>query len=60
VAETIFEYSAEQQIEIDDMQFGFVNNMGTTGAIFIVRNMQENFRVKEKSPTLALLIRKSF
>jgi len=31
-----------------DMQFGFVNGKGTTDAIFMARQMQENLRVKGK------------
>ena len=42
VVERIFEYRIRQQIEIDDMQFG----KGTTDAIIIAGQMQENFRVK--------------
>jgi len=34
--------------EIDDMQFGFTKGKGTTDAIFMARQMQENFRVKGK------------
>ena len=30
------------------MQFGFMKGKGTTDVIFIVRPMQENFRVKGK------------
>jgi len=30
------------------MQFGFMKGKGTTGAIFIVRWMQEKFRAKRK------------
>jgi len=44
----IFEYRIRQQIEIDDMQFGFMKGKGTTDAIFMARYMQENFRVKGK------------
>ena len=33
---------------IDDMQFGFMKGKGTTDAIFMARQMQENFRVKVK------------
>jgi len=37
-----------QQIEVDDMQLGFMKDKGTTDAFFTVRQMQENFRVKGK------------
>ena len=43
-----FEYKIRQQIEIDDMQYGFMKGKGTTDAIFMARQMQENFRVKGK------------
>ena len=48
VLEKIFEHRILQQIEIDDMQFGFMKGKGTTDAIFMARRMQENFRVKGK------------
>jgi len=48
VVERIFEHRIQQQIDIDDMQFGLVKGKGTTDAIFIVRQMQEKFRAKEK------------
>ena len=48
VVERIFEYRIRQQIENDDMQFGFMKGKGTTDAIFMARQMQENFRVKGK------------
>jgi len=48
VVERIFEHRIWQQIEIDDMQFGFMKGKGTTYAIFMARQMQENFRVKGK------------
>jgi len=38
----IFEHRIWQQIDIDDMQFGFMKGKGTTDAIFIVRKMQEH------------------
>jgi len=60
VVERIFEHRIRQQIEVDDMQFVFMKGKGTTDAIFTVRQMQENFRVKERSCTLALWIWKSF
>jgi len=48
VVERIFEHRIRQQIEVDVRQFGFMKGKGTTGAIFTVRQMQENFRVKGK------------
>jgi len=48
VVERIFEHRIRQQIDIDDMQFGFVKGKGTTDTIFIVRQMQEKFWAKEK------------
>jgi len=48
VVERIFEHKIWQQIDIDDMQLAFMKGTGTTDAIFIVREMQENFRVKGK------------
>jgi len=48
VVERIFEHRIRQQIKADDMQFGFMKGKGTTDAIFTVRQMQENFRVKGK------------
>jgi len=56
VVERIFKHRLRQQIEIDDMQFGFMKGKGTTDAIFIVRQMQEKFRPKERSSILALWI----
>jgi len=46
VVERIFEHRIRQQIEIDDMQFGFMKGKGTSDAIFMARQIQENFRVK--------------
>ena len=48
VVERIFEHRIRQQIVIDDMQFGFMKGKGTTDAIFMARQMQENFGVKGK------------
>ena len=48
VVERIFEHRIRQQIEIDDMQFGFMKGKGTNDAIFMARQMQENFRLKGK------------
>ena len=48
VVEMIFEHRLRQQIEIDDVQFVLMKGKGTTDAIFMARQMQENFRVKGK------------
>jgi len=48
VVERIFEHRIWQHIEVDDMQFGCMKGKGTSYAIFTVRQMQENFRVKGK------------
>ena len=50
VMERTFEHRIWQQIEVDDndMQLGFMTGKGNTDAIFTVRQMQENFRVKGK------------
>jgi len=36
------------EFEVYNIQFGFMKGKGTTDAIFTVRQMQENFRVKGK------------
>ena len=48
VVENIVKYRIQQQIDIDNTQFGFMKGKGTTDAIFTVRQMQENFRAKGK------------
>ena len=52
-----FEHRIRQQIEIDDMQFGFMKGKGTTDAIFMARQMQENFlELKVRNSILVLWI----
>jgi len=55
VVERIFQYRIRQQIEINDMQFGFMKGKGTIDAIFMARQMQENFRVKGKKLYIVFL-----
>ena len=45
----IFEHRIRQQIDIGDMQFGFMKGKPTTYAIFIVREMQEKYRAKKET-----------
>jgi len=47
MVERIFE-NRIRQIDIDDMEFGFMKGEGSTDAIFVVRQMQEKFRAKGK------------
>jgi len=57
VVEKTFEHRIRQQIEIDDMQFELMKGKGTTDAIFMARQMQDNFRViKVRSYILVLWI----
>jgi len=37
MVERIIEHRLRQQIEVDDMQFGFMKGKGTTDAIFTAR-----------------------
>ena len=46
VIERVTESVIRSQIEIDDMQFGFMPGRGTTDAIFILRQLQEKHIVK--------------
>jgi len=48
VVERMFKNRIRQQIDIHDMQFGLIKGKGTNDTIFIVRQMQQKFRAKEK------------
>ena len=37
VVERVFEHRVRQQVERDDMQFGFMNGERTTDAVFVIR-----------------------
>ena len=56
VMERIFEHRIRQQIDIDNMQFGFMKGKGTTDAIFVVRQVQKKLELKERSSILAMWI----
>jgi len=61
VVERIFELRIRQQIDIDDMQLGFMKCKGTTDAIFIARQIQEKFRAKGKKLYFGFVdLKKSF
>jgi len=46
VVERIFKHRIWQQIDADDKPFGFMKGKGNNDAIFIVRQMQKQFRAK--------------
>ena len=48
VLERVLEMRIGEQVKIDEMQFGFTPGKSTTDAIFIVRQVQEKFRAKQK------------
>ena len=51
IIERVIESVIRSQIEIDDMQFGFMPGRGTTDAIFILRQLQEKHIVKHRRLT---------
>ena len=46
--ERVLEKKVKEQMKIDDMMFGFTHGKSATDAIFIVRQIQEMFRAKDK------------
>ena len=51
---------ALQQVDINEMKFGFMLVCATTNAIFILRQLQEKFLAKKKILTLTLYIWRKF
>ena len=47
IIKRILEKKIRALMEVDDMQFDFMPGRGTTNALFIVRRMQEEYRVKK-------------
>ena len=37
-----------KKVTVDEMQFGFMPERGTIGAVFILRRMQEEYHAKKK------------
>jgi len=54
VMERIFVQRIRQQIDTDDMQFGFTKGKGIIDAIFIVRQIRRSLELKERSSILVL------
>jgi len=48
VMERVFEHRMRQQIEIDDLQFGFVQGEGTADAIFVIKQITINLHCVSK------------
>ena len=48
IGERVLEKRIRELVKVDDMQFGCMPGKGTTGALFILRRMQEEFRGREK------------
>ena len=47
--------TVRQEVDIDEMQFGFMQGCGTTKAIFILRQLQEKYLVKKKDLCFAFV-----
>ena len=55
VLERVAENFLRQQVDIDDMQFGFMPGHSTTGAIFIARQLQGKFYAINKTLCMAFV-----
>jgi len=55
VVERVLEQRIRQQVDIDNMQFGFMPGKGTTDAIFIVRQVMEKFSAKSRNLYMAFV-----
>ena len=56
VVERIFEHRIRQQIELDDMQFGFMKGKETTDAIFMQDRCRRILELKVRNSVLVLWI----
>ena len=55
VIEGVLDSVIRSQVDIDDMQFGFMPGWGTTDAIFILHQLQKKHLGKHKPMYVALL-----
>ena len=56
VLERVIEARVRGMVKLEEMQFGFSPEKGTTDAIFIARQVQEKFLGKQKELSMALWI----
>jgi len=55
IVERILESRLREQVNIEELQFGFMPGRGTVDAIFIARQMQEKYRAKKKDLYFAFI-----
>ena len=48
VVEGVFEKRIRQQVKVDDMQFDYMPDKGTTNAVFVVVQLHEKYGAKGK------------
>ena len=48
IIERVLERRIRALVDFDEAQFGFMPGKGTTGALFLVRRLQEEHRAKDK------------
>lgn len=48
IVERVLEKRIRSMVQVDEMQFGFMPDKGTTDAVFILRRLQEEYRDKGK------------
>ena len=55
IVERVLEKRIRGLVKVDDMQFGFMPGKGTTGALFILRRIQDEFRGRQKKLYMCFL-----
>ena len=55
MAERIIERLIKQQVDINDIQFGFMTRCGTTNAILILRQLKEKYSAKSKNASFTFV-----
>ena len=55
MAERIIERLIRQQVDINDIQFGFMTRCGTTNAILILRQLKEKYSAKSKNASFTFV-----